>query len=102
MCKHCEKIKEDVESRPIVHAFMADLAAKMTRNYAGSGVVISADDLDIKIEFGNKDLERELIRHKLQNPSAPGTLEREAGLLPARNVNQVIRMIDGAFGGARS
>lgn len=53
MCRHCERIKEDVESKPVVHAFMEHLAKNCNRAVRERGTPlaheITADDIDITV-----------------------------------------------------
>lgn len=32
MCKHCERLKEDINSKDLIHAFFKDLAEKCNRH----------------------------------------------------------------------
>jgi len=55
MCKHCERIKVDVESIPLIHAFFEDLAKKCNRRAKEDGnelvQPITADDIDITVSI---------------------------------------------------
>lgn len=52
MCKHCERIKEDVESIPLIHAFFEDLTKKVNRTLKeeGKNFTVTANDLDIDVK----------------------------------------------------
>jgi len=55
MCKHCERIKEDLSSKPIIHAFFEDLASKCNRKAIERKLElirpIIADDIDITVNI---------------------------------------------------
>lgn len=102
MCKHCDRIIEDVESKPIVHEFMAHVAAGMTKR--GGGPVVTADDIDVTIEVTNWKVARAMIEAKLKDPTLPGTVIEppvpDARQLDAaqRLATRATRMINECFG----
>ncbi len=53
MCRHCERLVEDVDFKVTMHAFMTRTAANMTRSYREKGVWLPrdlvADDIDITV-----------------------------------------------------
>lgn len=62
MCRHCERIKEDVKDKQIVHDFMKSCAEKINRKIKESRELgsfsdlgrlvrpVEADDIELKIE----------------------------------------------------
>lgn len=55
MCKHCEKIKEDLYAKEPIHNFMKLTAEKLSKKY---NVEIVADDLDVSFTICGKSAER--------------------------------------------
>ena len=107
MCRHCDRIKEDLDSKPIVHAFMADIAAKMSRN---TGVDLTADDLDLRIEIMDRKKMRAALDRKLaglpgkDGRPIPGTVEygempNDAGMQLASRAHRMIHEAFGIVGG---
>lgn len=52
MCRHCERLVEDADCKPAVHAFMEMAAEKVNRKLAERGISqrVTANDLDVKVE----------------------------------------------------
>lgn len=48
MCKHCERITEHPEDKPIVHAFMERTAQRLRERTGHSR--LTANDIDVKVE----------------------------------------------------
>jgi hypothetical protein len=47
MCRHCDRLTEDAALKPLVHAFMALVATRISKK---SGVAVSADDISLHFE----------------------------------------------------
>ena len=69
MCKHCERLMEDVEHKELVHRFMEVAAQKINQRSALLRNIqpVTANDLELRIEVnahfrGVHDLLREMWR----------------------------------------
>ena len=53
MCRHCERLVEDVEHKELVHRFMEVSAEKINRKLRETepGAVITADDITLEFHF---------------------------------------------------
>jgi hypothetical protein len=89
MCKHCERIKEDIGDKPVVHAFMSAAARNLTRR---TGILHTADDLDCDIHTVNP-----LV---VSAVNAARNARLSSDELEARDSTsrRIIRTITGAFG----
>ena len=54
MCRHCERLVEDVQHKETVHAFMAAAAVGINRYAAEQGLTliapVTADDVNVRFE----------------------------------------------------
>lgn len=57
MCRHCERLVEDREHKPLVHEFMALLAEKINRLHRERGIpsTVTADDVEFKADVPNPE-----------------------------------------------
>lgn len=93
MCRHCDRIKDDVESKPIVHAFAADAALKMTRLH---GIELAADDIDILLEVTDPEKRRAITERALSSgPSVPTEWSMRMAIAGHRILAQAARAGEG-------
>lgn len=54
MCRHCERLQEDADFKPIMHAFMERVAKNLNRQMHEEGKRLArpivADDVSLKVE----------------------------------------------------